>query len=623
MEETADDDLLIAEMGGFAGGSALVRLLWQKVLETHAIPTASDTEQDAQAREPPTRPDVIASLASVALPEAGTALSVKGPLEAPAPSQDTVMPTETAPQTRAHRDGRGCTDTATLAVAEQKAEILHQGSEAEVPTEATTAATPTVNVAPVPPAPASKSAPAPAVVAAPIPPAAASEPADPDAAPGPSPARPASDAAGPAKEYILKAIDWKLPGSNKPMKRVGNIMQNENGPCPLLALCAAAAGRYQNQRRQDVRDVRASRRPLTDLPTATAQQLAGMDPEALVGMLASLLASTVTFDPEENVPVVMEAADDGIRVVVNVNISNPDEVTRPLRGLFDLDLHFASHPIGHLRLPTIRLPPHETHPHPVHVLFAPPTPDAMVVGGPSLGLLAADTERLDGGVCVKVGVTDLGSLVRGHAEPETLQKVLWDAIHSDAAPATPPSPAFPGAYPTTPAPPLLPPLRALLATCLDATRVPRSVPAPLAAGLRHSVRFRVPGHGFSVGTAARARAVAQCQLRNPFDADVTVLHVVARARVPTPQGWRTVGGVDATFGVPASLAGAAGRPHVPDEPMFVIPYTTLDPRVAMLSPLVNVDAAVDCRAFGSLVRATRRRLEDRVSGGQVRSRGDQ
>ncbi|KAI8834692.1 hypothetical protein BC829DRAFT_69136 [Chytridium lagenaria] len=42
---------------------------------------------------------------------------------------------------------------------------------------------------------------------------------------------------GPAKEYSLKVIQWKYPGRDEPVKRVNIIMQNENGPCPLLALC--------------------------------------------------------------------------------------------------------------------------------------------------------------------------------------------------------------------------------------------------------------------------------------------------------------------------------------------------------------------------------------------------
>ncbi|KAI9334679.1 hypothetical protein DFJ73DRAFT_852722 [Zopfochytrium polystomum] len=39
----------------------------------------------------------------------------------------------------------------------------------------------------------------------------------------------------PAKEYRLKRIDWARPGK-QPME-VNIITQNENGPCPLLALC--------------------------------------------------------------------------------------------------------------------------------------------------------------------------------------------------------------------------------------------------------------------------------------------------------------------------------------------------------------------------------------------------
>ncbi|KAJ3116221.1 hypothetical protein HDU96_010165 [Phlyctochytrium bullatum] len=388
---------------------------------------------------------------------------------------------------------------------------------------------------------------------------------------------------------------------------------------------------------------------LTDPPSAPTQQQPNL--EGRVAAFATAVASAVTFDPETSVPVVTAALEDGIRVTVKVMVSNPTPLPVFLPGPFDLDLLFQSQPIGHVQLSSLRLAPYETYPHAVHVLFAPQTPDAMLAGGRFLGLLAsgrtglaaaashAGINVIDGGIGVEVGVKDLGSLVRGLAVPEAMKKVLWDAIHFDAVtssppadpltpPPSPPAVALPGTFPATtaPTPSLLPPLRRRLSACLQATRVTRPIPPPLPDGMIVAARFRLPGGGFGVGTASRGRAVAWCQLRNPFEADVTVLRVVGRARVPTGtgDGWRTIGTVDAEFPVPDELGTAAGSPrrrhhaHAPVTPSplaaptpdpFVIPYTTLNPRVAVMSPPIDVEAAVDCRAFGSLIRAIRRKLE--------------
>jgi hypothetical protein len=43
----------------------------------------------------------------------------------------------------------------------------------------------------------------------------------------------------PATEYVLKSIEWKDPrhAPTDPPRQLKIIAQNENGPCPLLALC--------------------------------------------------------------------------------------------------------------------------------------------------------------------------------------------------------------------------------------------------------------------------------------------------------------------------------------------------------------------------------------------------
>ncbi|KAI8354782.1 hypothetical protein B0O80DRAFT_449711 [Mortierella sp. GBAus27b] len=54
---------------------------------------------------------------------------------------------------------------------------------------------------------------------------------------GSTPAQPAtSKQPEPADEYVLKPIDWIDPATSIE-KRIKIITQNENGPCPLLALC--------------------------------------------------------------------------------------------------------------------------------------------------------------------------------------------------------------------------------------------------------------------------------------------------------------------------------------------------------------------------------------------------
>ncbi|KAI8834693.1 hypothetical protein BC829DRAFT_69145 [Chytridium lagenaria] len=187
---------------------------------------------------------------------------------------------------------------------------------------------------------------------------------------------------------------------------------------------------------------------LTETPNLlpTMSQSDGL--ESMVEKLASTLADTVSFNPA-NVPVVTSALQDGIRVVVKVDFTNPTSLPVFLPGPFNLDLIYDSHIIGHILISNIRLAPNETYPHDIHVLYAPATPSAMIAGGQFLGRLAAGGST---GIPITVGVADIASLIRGLAVPDSMKKILWDAYNhiQDPTPpllSTPPPSPPPSSHP--------------------------------------------------------------------------------------------------------------------------------------------------------------------------------
>ncbi|KAJ3202375.1 hypothetical protein HDU67_000609 [Dinochytrium kinnereticum] len=381
----------------------------------------------------------------------------------------------------------------------------------------------------------------------------------------------------------------------------------------------------------------STRPPLFDLTALTnlgkalysavvnSEGLAGvsmMGLEEMVERAAGSVGGMVRFDPG-NVPVVTSALEDGIRITVKVDVTNPTMLPVFLPGPFNLDLLHATEVIGHVLISNIRLSPLETYPHEIHVLYSPQTPSSQQSGGRFLGSLASGTP-----VQIEVGVADIASLVRGMNVPEVMKRGLWEALKEEeeedrdgkgiVTPPTTPPPVppkkegggLPGSYPvestmmTERRPSVTLMLRNRLEACLRASRITQTVPSPCPGGMLVRCRFKMMGGGFGIGTSPRGRAVTWATLRNPFNADVTVLRIVGTALVRDGGGWRGIGTVDTVFGRPGE--------DVRGGEVFVVPFTTLNPRIVVVSPPIEVEAAVDCRAFGSLMKAIRRKLEVRV-----------
>ncbi|KAJ3116223.1 Ubiquitin carboxyl-terminal hydrolase MINDY-1 [Phlyctochytrium bullatum] len=202
----------------------------------------ADSEQDAPAREPPTRPTAVVSSLEAAVASGGAAIAavsaVKATLDEVVPStgqdtESTVKPSDAGDLKTVE------TETTTKTEEDAPAPV------AVAPVEGTPAPTTVVEErATAPPASLAEQPSEVATNPVDAPPSLPPAPTQPDtnatAAASSSSVRPAAPTAaadGPAKEYSLKAIDWKLPGSADPVRKVNIIMQNENGPCPLLALC--------------------------------------------------------------------------------------------------------------------------------------------------------------------------------------------------------------------------------------------------------------------------------------------------------------------------------------------------------------------------------------------------
>ncbi|KAJ3281466.1 hypothetical protein HDU76_008919 [Blyttiomyces sp. JEL0837] len=191
-----------------------------------------------------------------------------------------------------------------------------------------------------------------------------------------------------------------------------------------------------------------------------------------------------------------------------------------------------------------------------------------------------------------------------------MKKVLWDAIHGiNQQPQNSPitTSSLQPVNPTST-------LRARIDAALASSRV--SMPLPSLQSVAPMVvqsRFKIVSGAFGIGTSTRTRVTAWVTLRNPFEVDVVVLRIIGNA---VSNNGRVVGTIDARFPVPGmegSSDGSGNRNGSVEEfdakEPFVIPYTTLNPRISVLSPPIEIESAVDCRSFGALLRAMRRRLE--------------
>jgi hypothetical protein len=337
-----------------------------------------------------------------------------------------------------------------------------------------------------------------------------------------------------------------------------------------------------------------------------------------------------------------------------------------------LDLFFDSHLIGHVQLGNIKLAPYETYPHEVNVLYAPQSPEAQLAGGRMLGGFASGAKDLTVDVGIADAASLIRSLAIPEVMRKALWDMLQKSSNANSSMSTHPSgpnqstedvpsPASSSSSSSTAASTSL---RERLDAALKATLVTRPLP-PLSPyissngldtttiqGMITQCRFKLLGKPPSLSLTRKAHplAIAWVTLRNPFDVDVTVLRIVGRAE----RKGRVIGLVDQTFAKPAMMgpgdmklfpkrsisqisvsmettpsiseresvvSGSLSVSTTRDEERsgsvygggtrepWVIPFTTLNPKITVVSPPIAVDSSLDFKSFGDFFKAVRRKLE--------------
>ncbi|KAJ3192605.1 hypothetical protein HK101_006263, partial [Irineochytrium annulatum] len=333
-------------------------------------------------------------------------------------------------------------------------------------------------------------------------------------------------------------------------------------------------------------------RPLFDAPSVHGllgavrdlAKAAKVDESArLCSTLLSTLATAVDWDQSlRGAWTVTSTSEDGIKLSGKIAIENPTDapldITNPLILTLSIPTSATSsteiHQLAILRLDPVLLPPHASTSATATLTYAPATRRAALEGGRWIGA------RVLGGCGDDASLITLNVGVDPTSLPSQLSDLAPAVKLARAAVQIP----WPGPGAVSPA-----------SSVADASG--NVVPAAAAASggpLLTRCGFRMLGGGFGVGTGRWGRSSCWCDFRRPSTSSTCAIEVR-----------RVVGDVRGDQGRVIGRLDWGGK--------FVIPAAAGEGDDGVVtSPLFEVESEVDCRGFGTFIRAVRRRLEVEV-----------